>query len=170
MKNNINKEQLVNELDSSFSAVALEDIERVIDPKVNTNLAVFILGVCLIDALAGFRFGKEEKDDKKDGQRFKDFVRIYLTQYDANDLWDVRNGLLHSYTVQGYSFVNKKPNLHNKPTKGGKFINDEDFYDDLKTAYGEFKKDVYNSEEIFGKAKKRYNALGLMKITVIKEP
>ena len=164
---NPTKEQLIQALDSSFIKVALEDMARAL--KENTNLAVFILGVCLIDALAGFRFGKTEKNDKKDGERFKGFVGMYLTQYSANDLWDVRNGLLHSYTVQKYSFVNKKQNLHDKITNGGRFMNDENFYNDLKTAYEKFKKDVCDTEEVFEKVKIRYNTLGLMSIASIEE-
>lgn len=169
MEGDITKEQLVNELDSSFSTVALEDIKRALDPNVNTTLAVFILGVCLIDALAGFRFGKEVKNDKKDGERFKDFVKIYIKQYNANDLWKVRNGMLHSYAVEKYAFVNKKSYLHDQSTNGGKIINDENFYKDLETAYKTFREHILTSSDqtIFKNAKKRYEAIGLMKIRTV---
>ena len=97
---NLTKEQLVEELDSSFLKVALEDMKRAIHPEVNTNLAVFILGVCLIDALAGFYGGKEEATSKGNCDRFKNFVKKYLPQYNSDDLYEARNGLLHSYVVE----------------------------------------------------------------------
>lgn len=169
MDDNITKEQLVEELNSSFSAVALEDIRRALDPNVNTNLAVFILGVCLIDALAGFYGGKEKPISKGNKDRFKDFIRKYLGQYNPDDLWEVRNGMLHSYAVEKYAFVNKKSHFHNKPTNGGKFINDENFYKDLETAYKSFRDDILTNSDptIFINVKKRYKALGLMRIRSI---
>ncbi len=162
------KEQLVKELDSSFLDVAIVDIERALGE--NTNLAVFILGVCMIDALAGFYGGKEKTTNEGNSDRYKNFVRKYLAQYDSDDLWEVRNGLLHSYVIENYSFVNKKSYLHNKFIYGGKFINDENFCSDLKTAYENFKKDILASsaqDEIFIRSEKRYKALKLMKISVI---
>lgn len=169
MGNDITKEQLVKELDSSFSVVALEDMRRALDPKVNTNLAVFILGVCLIDALAGFYGGKEKPTSEGNTDRFKNFIRKYLKQYSADDLWEVRNGLFHSYAVEKYGFVNKKPHLHGNSTNGGKFINDENFYNDLETAYKSFREDILTGSDptIFINAKKRYEAMELMKINLI---
>lgn len=163
------KEQLVKELDSSFLALALEDMKRAIDPKVNTNLAVFILGVCLIDALAGFYGGKEKPTNEGNTGRFKNFVKKYLPQYNPDDLYEVRNGLLHSYIVEKYSFVDKKSHLHNQSANGGKFINDENFYSDLKTAYEHFKKDILSEPDggkILVNIKKRL-PMGLMKIREI---
>lgn len=165
---NLTKEQLVKELDASFLDVALVDIDRAL--KENTNLAVFILGVCMIDALAGFYGGKEKPTSEGNTGRFKTFVRKYLTQYNADDLWEVRNGLLHSYAVEKYSFVNKKRHFHNKPTNGGKFINDENFCDDLKSAYENFKNEILAGSEqdtIFMNIRKRLNALKLMKIVEV---
>lgn len=167
--NNLTKEQLVKELDSSFVEVALVDIDRAL--KENTNLAVFILGICMIDALAGFYGGKEKTTSKGNRNRFKNFVRKYLSQYNADDLWAVRNGLLHSYAVEKYGFVNKKSHLHDKPTNGGKFINDENFCGDLKSVYESFKKDILASSEqdtIFINVKKRLDALKLMKIVEVR--
>ncbi|MDP3769970.1 MAG: hypothetical protein Q8R40_03485 [bacterium] len=169
MQNKITKEDLVKELDSSFQNVALVDIDRALGE--NTNLAVFILGVCMIDALAGFYGGKEDKKSGEDGKRFEDFVKQYLPQYEPKDLWDMRNGLLHSYAVEKYGFVNKKRHLHNQPTNEGKFINDENFCDDLKSAYQNFKKDVLVSSEqgeIYVNSQKRYDALKLMRITEVR--
>ena len=169
MEHNDLVKKLVAEIDSSFNDVALVDINRALNE--NTNLAVFILGVCMIDALAGFYGGKEKPTNDGNSDRFKNFVKKYLAQYNADDLWEVRNGLIHSYAVEKYSFVNKKQHLHDAPSNGGKFINDENFCNDLKTAYENFKKDILCSsekDEIFKNCEKRYNALKLMQIIEIK--
>lgn len=164
----MNKKQLVKELDKSFVKVALEDIKRTLD--ANTNLAVFILGTCFIDALAGFCFGKTETNDHKDGIRFKKFIkkyRKYLLPYNPDDLWKMRCGLSHSYSTEKFMFVNKKPNYHNKRSiKGRQIINDENFYRALKKVYSKFKKDILTNAQRFRYAKKRYGApqLKLMKI------
>lgn len=125
----------------------------------------------MINALAGFYGGKEKTTSEGNTDRFKNFVRKYLPQYNVDDLWEVRNGLLHSYAVEKYSFVNKKSYLHDKPTNGGKFINDVNFCGDLESAYESFKKDILASSEqdtIFINVKKRLNALKLMKIVEVR--
>ena len=78
----------MKELDSSFLEVALVDIDRAL--KENTNLAVFILGVCMIDALAGFYCGKEKPTSEGNTDRFKIFVGKYLYQSIAYWIFRVR--------------------------------------------------------------------------------
>lgn len=163
------EEQLLEKLDSSFLKIALGDIKRASHIEVNTTLAVFILGSCLIEALAGFRFGQTRPDQKGSGDRFRKFVKEYLGQYDEKDLWkSLRCGLVHSYAEKGkYIFVNKKPLLHFKKHKNGRLIvNDENFVKDLEAAYQQFKKSILNDGTIFLNAEKRLKSLGLM---VIKE-
>lgn len=168
---NITREQLVKELDASFLNVALEDIKRSSDIKTNTNLAAFILGSCFIEALAGFYCGQDDPNTRSgSGDRFRKFVRKYLSQYNANDLWDsLRCGLVHSYAEKGkYNFVNKKRWLHFQSDKNGRIIiNDEDFVEDLEMAYKDFKKDIINDPTIFSSAKKRFEGFGIMRITVV---
>lgn len=173
--NNLTKRQLVKELDSSFVKLALEDIKRALE--ANTNLGVFILGACFIEVLAGFYFGQEYRDDRKNspknGERFKKFVKRYLNQYNANDLWkSLRCGLVHSYVVDGkYAFTNKKSDQHFKltPNKKLRIINDQNFYSALKKAYRKFKKEILTKPKIFKRVHKRYNSLKIMRIGLIKE-
>lgn len=166
--NNITKEQLVDGLDSSFKKVALEDIQRALDS--NTNLAVFILGLCFIEALAGFYCGQTNPSVLgESAKQFKKFVRKYLPTYDAKNLWvSLRNGLIHSYCEKGkYIFANKKPelHLHIQNSTNIKWINDEDFVADLREAYKNYKKDILENEEVFKKARNRFQSFGLMRIT-----
>ncbi len=160
------KEDLIKILDESFLGVALEDLKRASDS--NTNLAVFILGVCFIDSLAGFSYGKKEINDKQDGVRFKKFVEKYLKKFNKDELWNARSGLLHSYSAKGYNFVNKKQEYHNKINGENKIINDENFLEDLKLAYENFKKDILKDDIVFQNVQIRYKSLGLMKITELK--
>ncbi len=169
MNNNPTKKELVEILDSSFFAVALADMKNCLN--ANPNLPVFILGVCFIDALSGFAFGKTKKHDNQDKGRFKNFVKRYLTGYNADDLWEVRSDLLHSYATHQYSFANKKSYLHNKTTVDGKkIINDEDFYSDIETAYRNFRNDILKDSKIFTNTKKRLLVFGVMKINETEIP
>lgn len=171
MIKNITKKQLVEKLDASFVKVALEDIKRALD--ANTNLAVFILGTCFIDALAGFCYGKTKPNDSKDGHRFQNFVKKYKQQlhpYKPKTLWAMRCGLSHSYSTGKFMFVNKKPQYHNKrSTKGRQIINDEDFYDALVLAYSQFKEDILTNKRRFAYARKRYNAPGLELMKIVQQ-
>lgn len=166
----ITKENLVKKLDESLFGLAYGDIERIL--PANPNLAIFILGACFIDAMASFRFGvtKEMIKDGKTGERFKDFIKEYLPQYSADDLWEsLRCGLLHSYAEYGkYAFVNKKRYLHFKKDQQKRtIINDENFCEELKDTYEKLKCDILNKEEVYLNAKKRFNSMGIMYINTI---
>lgn len=169
---NITREQLLNILDSSFERIALVDMRRALEE--NTTMVVFILGSCFIEALSGFYFGQISRDDRENekrgiprsGERFKGFVQRYLSEYNPEDLWNsLRCGLVHSYTDKGaYLFKNKDRALHHLKEFGDRlFINDEDFFASLEQAYMKFKLDILaeNNNELFLKAKRRLDALGL---------
>ncbi len=167
----LTKEQLVEILDKYLLNLAYGDIEKTLS-LAGTNLAVFILGACFIDAMAGFRFGITKKDIKKGGvssRHFQDFTKEYLPAYSAKDLWkSLRCGLVHTYTEYGkYAFVNNKSYAHHEPTPKGKTIVDnESFYIELGKAYQKLKDDILTKDEVFNNAKRRL-ALGIMKIDLI---
>jgi hypothetical protein len=94
-------DQILDTVEDSFKSFALRDIQvlRTADPAV--PLAVFILCVCLIDQLAGFRFNSESTKS-----RFMDFVKKYMTSYDAESLAeDLRNKLVHNYSVGEEAYI-----------------------------------------------------------------
>lgn len=165
---NIEREKLVKELDKAFISIALEDINRALHIDTNTTMAVFILGSCFIEALAGFYCEQTDPDLRnKSRDQFVKFVTKYLPQYNSQDLWhSLRNGLVHSYTDKGkYLYVNKKRDLHySRHQNRALIINDEDFVEELKNAYGQFRDDILNDPDIFLKAKKRLDAFGVMHI------
>ena len=162
------REKLIERLDASFIKIAFEDIKRALDE--NTTLAVFILGTCLVDALAGFCYGKEKIYDHKDAYRFKKFVERYkkiLTPFTPDNLWQLRCGLTHSFSNNKFSFTNKKSQLHNKLHIRGRLnINDTEFYGALKKVYSQFKQDISTDDKIFKLALKRYNAPSLQLIRI----
>ena len=165
---NIEREKLVKILDEAFVSIALEDIKRALHIDTNTTMAVFILGSCFIEALGGFYCGQTNPNLRgKSQDQFVQFVTKYLPQYNPHDLWQsLRNGLVHSYTDKGkYLFVNKKRDLHHSLHQGrGLFINDENFVEELENAYKQFREDILNNNDIFFKAKRRFDAFGVTHI------
>ena len=149
-------DQLVQLLDKYLYGWAYMDIERA-SVHGTAKLAGFILGACFIDAMASFYAGVDRKAAKtKSGDRFKDFVIKYLSQYNADDLWsDLRCGLAHSYAEGGtYVFTdNNKGGFHLNKTPHGKIVlNLEDFCADLRKAYNVFRNDLLSDRGIFLRA------------------
>lgn len=159
-------EQLVAILDKYLYGWAYMDIERA-SVHGSAKLAGFILGACFIDAMASFYAGVDrEESRKKAGDRFREFVGKYLSQYDPDDLWaDLRCGLVHSYAEGGtYVFTdNNKAGFHfNTTPKGKKILNLEDFCADLRKAYNDFRRDILTKRELYLKARKRFESMGIM--------
>lgn len=166
----ITKEELVRKLDGNLYGLAYKDIKEIISKSL-PELAIFILCACFIDAMASFYFGVTKENMGGSGVRFKEFVKKYLTQYNADDLYhSLRCGLVHSYADEGkYKFIQRKSLWHQKSDCSGKrkLINDENFADDVEKAYFKFREDVLLESERFDRAKERYLDAGLMEINLI---
>ncbi len=169
--NQITKEQLVDILDEYLFGWEYKDIERA-SILGTAKLAGFILGACFIDAMAGF-FAGVTRETVKNGSsdRFKKFVEKYLKKYDSEKLWaDLRCGLVHSYAEGGtYAFTDaNQAGFHFNYTASGRIIlNLEDFLFDLREAYKNFRNDILINNDIFLKAKIRYESMGLMNLVGI---
>lgn len=158
------KNALINALDKSLYDWALGDIKRA-SIEGSAKMAGFILGACFIDAMAGFWAGTYERDKGPAGIRFKCFVHKYLSQYDEVKLWkDLRCGLAHSYAEGGtYVLTDGKRGLHRKKHHTGKTIlNLEDFIEDLEKAYYKLVEDIRQNNDIFCRAKMRFESMDLM--------
>ncbi len=154
-------------VDGHGSLGALTDIKKACGADVGT----FILGSCFIDAMASFRYGvtKNMLKDRKSGERFKDFVKEYLPQYNAEDLYlSLRCGLVHNYVEHyGKYFLDSTDNsasLHLQPDGGRTWINRQKFVDDLESAYNNFRAHILSNDKVFALATNRLNSLGLMSI------
>jgi len=173
MSKEITKEELIKILDTYLFGWEYKDIERA-SIQGNAKLAGFILGCCFVDAMAGFYFGIDKEEAKRNaGERFKEFVKKYLPKYDKEKLWeDLRCGLVHSYAEGGtYVFTDaNKAGFHFDRTPKGKIIlNLEDFCADLREAYRKFRQDILTDDNVFQRAKKRYESMGLMVLIKIED-
>jgi len=157
------QEELVEILDKYLLGWAFGDIERA---SKEAKLGAFILGACFIDAMAGFYKGINRKEaETGSSSRFKDFVKVYLPQYDPEKLWkDLRCGLVHSYAEGGsYEFTHSNSEIHfTKSSRGKIILNLEEFLEDLKGAYNQLREDIMKQQDTFDKAIKRYKSMGLM--------
>lgn len=160
------KEPLIKEMDDHLFGWAIGDIERA-SIQGDAKLAGFILSACFIDALAGFYAGVTRSTVKSgSAKRFKDFVRKYLQEYDAQKLYeDLRCGLVHSYSEGGtyvFTDANQDGKHFDKSPRGKILLNLEDFVEDIKKAYYAYRADLFVHEELFLKAHKRYMSMHLM--------
>ena len=180
----LTREQLVQELDrwlagdfsGNGSGGSITDIMKAL--KGGSDLGIFILGACFIDAMAGFRYGVTEANinDKHSKDRFMNFTREYLPEIYQNDKGrdfyvSMRCGLIHNHSERlgKYAFTSDRQVDHGSKTKNSKLIlNRENFIEDLKEAYRKLRKDILNNEkeEVFTNAKARFISLGLMKVQI----
>ncbi len=179
-------------VDGHDSGGALTDIRKAL--KGGPDLAIFILGSCFIDAMASFYYGvtkemlnEESKADadteklrtdypgyKGASNRFVGFIKkylptIYLCGKGQDFFSSSRCGLIHSYVERDakYAFISGRNDCHGKKTIGGQIIiNRETFVDDLENVYKKFINDIRCDNELFVRAKRRYDSLKLMKCPV----
>jgi hypothetical protein len=94
-------------------------------------------------------------------------VKDYLPSlYDPEKLYkDLRCKIVHNYSEGGsYVFVDAKPALHKQMTGTRMIINQENFFDDLESAFHKVIKDLDTDLEIQNKAENRYDKIGLLGI------
>ena len=83
-----------------------------------------------IEALAHYRY----PDIRSSGARFRAFIRGYFSPryHDrADDLWKLRNGLIHAFNPGPFALVFHRRDLHLRRTHDRVILNAEDFYWDL---------------------------------------
>ena len=143
----LTKDELLARMDQGLGDMALGDIKgacRPGDKEAGARMAGFLLGFCFIDAAAGFHAGRTKKMSKRRGvvgKHFRGFVKAYMPRYDAAALYsDLRNGLVHSYSVgQAYIFTDLEragKDQEKKLTGFGErtLLNLENFVSDLEQA------------------------------------
>jgi len=149
--------EIIDHIKDTLYDKAFSDIKKVL--SVNLKNVAFILSSCFIDYMAGFLCG-----GKTGNQEYKDFVREYLKQYDADDLWlSLRCKLVHNYSEGGaYWLKSNQPQLHRTVVNDKTIINIENFIDDLESAFHQFMQDIQNDLSLQENAIKRYRKLGLL--------
>jgi len=93
------------------------------------------------DMLAGYRFPDNDSAGFPPGRRragncFEKFIGDYCPakyHQHASRLWQLRCGLVHSFTPRQWTLVSGRPDLHLKPSPiGDYYLNAEDLYADFR--------------------------------------
>src|SRR5438034_478058 len=102
-------QQIVHTL-ALFSRIYLGGI-----PSTITNDSAYLSFVSMVtatDALAGYRYGDSHRTNK---DRFVAFVRSYFPEsYTslAEDVWKLRNGLVHAFSTGPFALMHHESDLH----------------------------------------------------------
>lgn len=162
---------------------ALEIVDKTLSAHlkdINTTSTInsLILSVCFIDVLAGFYSGFDGKQKNGVGKRFKQFTEKYLPKYSAN-LWEVRNGLVHSLENVGNFIFNESNEFSTafpqvNAILGHNLFDVKDFKKSVEIAYENYIHDVSDTDNqiIRNNFMKRFESLGLIKdfpVGVIKD-
>lgn len=136
-----------------------------------SKLIGFILGSMMIDYLAGFYSGVTLTSmNTNSGDRYKAFVKKYLSSYNPDDLWkQVRSRLVHNYSVGGdYGFTHMEMDgkhfqkvLHQN-NKILTVLNLENFLKDIETAAKLYLRDLKQNTNLQFRALQRRRSLGIM--------
>lgn len=152
-------------LDNSLYEMAFRDIEAIRNKKI-ASMSCFILLSCFIDYMAGYYCGVNITNR----QHFLSFCEKYLPMYDSNTLYqDIRCKLVHQYTEPGNLVFTDNTDKKDDRTKDTKriILNLDNFIENVRNAWLEFRKDLKNDKTVYEKALKRYESAGtLTKIIV----
>jgi hypothetical protein len=155
------RQKFIDSLWHSLHDMAFLDIKRASEGK--SKMGAFILASCIIDYLAGFRYGKHTK-----GLDYVRFAKYYLNDdYDASKLYqDLRCKLVHNYSEGGsYAFTDNHPELHKVKISDGRImLNLEDFVSDVENAMNKYFDELRSDDELFKLAQTRYDKLGILTI------
>jgi hypothetical protein len=155
------KNKLISEMKTALIDGALGDIK--LATTGGSKMGAFILCSCLIEYVAGFRYGKGETK----GKDYRNFVSEYLKTYDAENLYtDMRCKLVHNYSEGGsYNFMHDRRYLHLYRLGGfGKLcINLEAFIQDIENAVNQYFLELEKSKELLKLASLRMQKVGILK-------
>jgi len=146
-------DQIIEQIIHSFSKYNIRDIEEINNHTLDFTIAEFILCSCLIDQVSGFRYNTNQV-----GKRYRQFVKDYLPDYNADELYlDLRSKLVHNYSLgQYYGLTSKAPQLHLKRENGIIHLNLENFIADLKTALEKYFIELKNNRDLRRNALSQY--------------
>jgi len=144
----------------------IPNIRRIYE-KTNRVRESFVLVHCAILSLSGFYAGTKGTS----GTTYRQYVADFFPNgYAPDRLWkDLRNGLVHGYTVTStYVLAHKHPEMHLYLRRGVKsertgipadltFLNFENFLDDFERAASLYFEKVQAEPELLSKLCKRYD-------------
>lgn len=138
----------------------LGDIEK------TSNVSSLILSVCLIDTLSGF-FNGYIGQHGKNKKFFIRFVKRYLPNYNAEDLYTLRCDVVHSFgnslqfiLVDNKDFSNAFPNIQS--ILGTPIFKVDYLKNELKIALEKYFIDLESDNTLLDNFNKRLNYLGIL--------
>jgi len=157
-------DKVIDLIVTSLHDLALADIHRALSG--GSKIGAVILASCLIDAMAGFRVGKDTEGDD-----YKSFIRTYMKGYNPDALYkDLRCKLVHSYSEGGtYWFSNDLHAPHRFEWRDGKIIVTPDcFVRDVESAFKDFTAELRDgaNTSLRHNAVCRYETNGVLKANV----
>ena len=129
-------DKVIGQIIHSFNHYALNNVKD----NRERPIAAFILGCCLIDQLACFRF-------KQEGQ-WEEFIKKYMTMYKSMELCDsIRNKLVHNYSLEGYYKIGfgERDSTTELPYT---VIHVDDFIENLDSGFSEFCVDLRTRKHV----------------------
>lgn len=144
MKNN--NDTIIAKIETSFRLYNLGDIKKI--SMGNHVIASFILCSCFIEQISGYRYARSNNTS------FINFVKEYMPQYNPKKLRDdLRNRLVHNYSIGScFALIQRHPEFHLKPsiqnTLDQKYLNLENFIEDIEIAFNKFIKDLKENDAI----------------------
>lgn len=152
----------IDEVESGLR-LALADIKRA--SSGGSKMGAFILGSCLIDALTGFRTGRNSTGEEYRITISKYFDRKYIP---ANLYSHLRCQLVHAYSEGGsYKFTDGNPAVHLKEVSAGSrilYLNLENFIDDLENMIVSFISDAKSDRIVMNNLRIRYSTNKIIKV------
>jgi hypothetical protein len=130
-------EQDINDVQASFASIYLGGI-----PCMLNDDGAFLSFICCFtatEALGGFLIPKSSvpKGEGVNAFRFKEFIRKYFPvpyRSQADDLWKLRNAMVHAFSPDDFALAHHQGHLHLKTVNGQRVLNAEDFYASLVLA------------------------------------
>lgn len=120
----------------------------------------FILASCFIDHLSCYYSGEEST-----GQNYKCFVRDFLPQYDAEELYkDIRCKLVHNYSLgNNYSLTHHNCKYHMKKDSNNRtMLNLRSFINEIRKARDTYFEKLVNDDGLKIKFAKWYKTGGVL--------
>jgi hypothetical protein len=120
----MNTNDLIRHIMANFGRIYLGGI-----PSLLNDDGAFLSFICCltaIETLAGFL-----SPSLKNGPRFKTFIQRYFPDpypAQADDLWKLRNAIVHGFSTGPYKLIHHKSHLHLTKDGGRTILNAEDVY------------------------------------------
>lgn len=134
--------------------------------KGGALMGAFIQSFCLVDYLSAIA---KLADNDSINENYIKLIEKYLDQYDAEKIYAIRCGLVHTYgqsdrmkksNLSGYSFQHKNPENHRRYENNVYWLNLSNFvFDIIKAAFQFFHELEQKEEDVLSEYAERANTI-----------